>query len=223
MPRVWRFQDRDASGWGRNMHVVPLRDGRTLLHSPTWVGDDTFERIDALGRPGVLLAPNHFHHLGLARFRARYPDALVVAGQGALPRLEAKGHEGVRELAEAEPLLPEGVRLLRCAGVRTGEAWLSFIDEGKRTLLISDAFFNVAAPVTGIAGFMLRRMHAAPGLQLGATFIWLGVRDRAAYCAWVRETLAREAPARLAFSHGEPLEGDDLEAQLTTLLDRRLR
>jgi hypothetical protein len=205
------------------MYVIPLRDGRTLLHSPTWMGDDTFERIDALGRPGVLFAPNHFHHLGLSRFRARYPDALVVAGEGALPRLKAKGHGGLRELTAAEPLLPEGARLLRCAGLRTGEAWFSFIDDGKRTLLTSDAFFNVAAPVTGIAGFMLRRMQAAPGLQLGATFIWLGVRDRAAYRAWVRETLAREAPARILFSHGEPLEAADVSERLTDLIERRLR
>ena len=205
------------------MYVIPLRDGRTLLHSPTWVGDDTFEQIEALGRPGVLLAPNHFHHLGLRRFRARYPDALVVAGEGALPRLKAKGHEGVQELVAAEPLLPESARLLRCAGVRTGEAWLSFIDDGRRTLLISDAFFNVAAPVTGIAGFMLRRMQAAPGLRLGATFIWLGVRDRAAYCDWVRETLAREAPARIFFSHGEPFEADDVSERLTELIERRLQ
>lgn len=220
---VWRFQDRDRSGWHRNMYVIPLRDGRTLVHSPTWVGDDTFERIDALGQPGVLFAPNHFHHTGLSRFRARYPEALVVAGEGALPRLRAKGHQGLHELAEAEPLLPEGARLLRCTGVRTGEAWLSCLDEGRRTLLISDAFFNVAAPVTGIAGFMLRWMQAAPGLRLGATFIWLGVRDRSAYVGWVRETLAREAPARIAFSHGELLEGGDLSERLTDLIERRLR
>ncbi len=219
---VWRFEDRDPSGWHRNMYVVRLRDRRTLVHSPTWIGEDTFERIDALGSPGVLLAPNHFHHLSLARFRARYPDALVVAGQGALPRLKAKGYGGVHELAEAEPLLPEDTRLLRCAGVRTGETWLSLIDEGKRTLLISDGFFNVAAPVTGFAGFMLRRMQAAPGLRLGATFIWLGISDRVAYRAWVRETLAREAPARLVFSHGEPIEGDDLGERLTSLIERRL-
>ena len=64
MQGVGRFQDQDRSGWHRNMHVVPLRDGSTLVHSPTWVGDDTFERIDTFGPPGVLFAPNHFHHLG---------------------------------------------------------------------------------------------------------------------------------------------------------------
>ncbi len=204
------------------MYAVRLRDGRTLLHSPTWVGDDTFERLEAIGPPGVLFAPNHFHHLGLKRFRARYPGALVVASREALPRLQAKGHQGLRELAEAEPLLPEGARFLRCEGVRSGEAWLSLIDEGQRTLLASDAFFNVVQPVTGLAGFMLRRMAIVPGLQIGATFIWLAIGDRRAYRAWARETLAREAPVRLALSHGEPIEAPDLGDRLATLIERRL-
>jgi hypothetical protein len=217
-----RFERVDRRGWSTNMFCLPLRDDRLLIYSPTWLGEDTFDKIEALGRPGVLLAPNYFHHLSLARFRERYPDAIAVAGEAALPRLRARGHRGLQEIAAAEALLPEGTRFLRCAGIKAGEVWMSFIDEGRRTLLVCDAFFHVRRPVTGIAGFLLRRLGIVPGLKIGDTFRWFAVADRAVYRAWVAETLRREAPTRLAVSHGDSLEAEDLAEQLLALVDTRL-
>ena len=36
----------------------------------------------------MFLAPNHFHNLGLAEWTAKYPDAIVVSSETALPRLK---------------------------------------------------------------------------------------------------------------------------------------
>ncbi len=47
MIEVHRFEKVVKSGWSLNMHVVPLPDGGTLVYSPTWLGDETFERIEA--------------------------------------------------------------------------------------------------------------------------------------------------------------------------------
>ena len=95
------------------MFAIPLPDGGVLIHSPTWLGDDsTFSRIEAVGTPRVLFAPNHFHHLSLARFRDRYPQALAVATWTALTRLQAKGHEGLSDVTAAAPLLPAGARFV---------------------------------------------------------------------------------------------------------------
>jgi len=204
------------------MFAVPLDGGGLLVHSPTWLGDDTFTRLEALGTPRVLFAPNHFHHVSLARFRERYPEALAVAAEGALPRLRAKGHEGLRELADAEPLLPGGARFLRCEGTKTGEAWISIPGEGGPTLVVSDAFFHVLRPVTGFTGFLLRSLGTLPGLRIGSTFRWIALADRAAYRAWAKETIRRERPARLAVSHGDTLEVADLAERLVALVDERL-
>jgi hypothetical protein len=222
---VVRFERAGRSGWPINMFVLPLRGGGTLVHSPTWLGDDsTFARVEREGVPRVLFAPNYFHHLSLARFRARYPDAIAAAGRSALPRLAAKGHRGLRDIAELADLLPEGTRLLPCEGLRTGESWLSFEDHcGQRTLLVSDAFFHVERPVTGFAGFFLRRMATLPGLRIGDTFRWMAIRDRSTYRRWAIDTVAREAPRRLVVSHGEDLAGDDLVDRLVAVLEARLR
>lgn len=213
------------NGWPINMFVVPLRDGGTLIYSPTWLGDDgTFARVEALGTPRVLLAPNHFHHLSLARFRAHYPDAMAVAARSALPRLDAKGHRGLRDVMEVEGLLPSGSRVLCPEGLRGGETWLSLPDErGHRTLLVGDAFFHVLQPVKGVTGFALRRLlGTVPGLRIGDTFRWLAVRHRATYRRWATDVLAREQPRRLAVSHGETLESDDLAARLVALVEARV-
>jgi hypothetical protein len=150
------LEKRLPDGWGLNMVLVPLADRRLLVHSPTWIGDDTFDRVADHGDPAILFAPNHYHHLSMARFRARWPKAAAVASETALPRLRAKGHEGLMPIEAVANLLPAGARWLPCAGTRAGEAFLSIDDGGARTWIVSDAFFNVERPVTGVTGLALR-------------------------------------------------------------------
>jgi hypothetical protein len=209
------------SGWSLGMHLVALGDGGVLVHSPTWFGEETFARVDAVGEPRVLFAPNHFHYLSLARFVERYPKAIVVAGEGAAPRI-AKRSE-VEPRAAGSGLVPPGVRFLECAGTKTGETWLSFTDDdGSRAWLVCDAFFHVTRPVTGMTGFILKSLGTLPGLCIGNTFRWLSVRDVATYRAWALDAIARERPRRMYMSHGEPVEGEDLPERLTELVKRRL-
>lgn len=222
-PTVLQIERVAANGWPNNMFAIPLPNHGAIVHSPTWLGDDsTFSRVEAAGTPRVLFAPNHFHHLSLARFRARYPEAIAVASPSALVRLRAKGHQGLRALADAAPLLPQGARFLACEGLRSGEAWLSFVDDrGRRTLLVGDAFFHVRQRVKGIAGFVLRRLGTLPGLTIGDTFRWLAVSDRQKYRGWATEVIRGEAPRRLAMSHGAVVEQDDLVERLVSLLEAR--
>jgi hypothetical protein len=74
---------------------VPLRavawrlgDGGLAIYSPLrGLGDDAHRELEGLGAPKVLLAPNHFHNLGLAEHVARYPNATIFGAATALPRL----------------------------------------------------------------------------------------------------------------------------------------
>lgn len=215
MTEVHVLTRRKPSGWSNNMLVVPLPDGGTLLHSPTWLGEETFERVLAFGEPRVLFAPNHFHHLSLPRFRQRFPDALPVASAGALPRLRDKGHEGLRPLAEATPLLPEGARWLETQGTRTGETWLSLPGGA---LLVCDSFFRVTEPLTGPEGLLLRALKVGPGLTVGRTTRWLAVSKPAEYRRWALDTLEQLRPTRVFFSHGSPLEGADVTQRLRAVV-----
>jgi hypothetical protein len=211
-----------AGSWGLNMVLVPLPGSGLLVHSPTWLGDDTFDRVAALGDPAILFAPNHFHHLSLARFRARWPRAVAVASETAIPRLRAKGHDGIVPVDAVADLLPVGARWLPCAGPRAGEAFLSLDDHGQRTWIVSDAFFNVARPVTGVTGLALRALRSTGGLRIGSTFLWLALRDARAYRSWITGALEREVPTRMLFSHGVAAEGADLAQRLARLVAARV-
>lgn len=205
-PRVHRFQRHlPKSGFVNNMLAVELPSGGLLLHSPTWLGEGTFDAVDALGEVRVLLAPNHFHHLSLPRFRERYPKAIAVASEAAIPRLLKKGHAGVAPLAEAAALLPEGAHFLEPQGLSTGEAWVSLPGDGGPTWLVCDAWFHVRTPLRGFEGAVLRALATGPGLRVGRTFKWLAVRDRAAYVEAARGAIEREKPAILVPSHGDPI------------------
>ncbi len=216
------LEKAQRGGWGLNMILVPLPGGGLLVHSPTWLGDDTFDRVAAIGEPRILFAPNHFHHLSLGRFRARWPGAVAVASDVAIPRLRSKGHDGVLPIDTVAGLLPAGARWLPCEGTRAGEAFLSIEDGGERTWIVSDAFFNVERPVTGVTGFALRALGTTPGLRIGSTFLWLGLRDRPAYKRWISHALSRETPAKMLFSHGVAASGAHLAERLTAEVEARI-
>lgn len=216
---VQGFTRRRPSGWSNTMHVVPLGDGETLIHSPTFIDEQTMTHIEALGTPRVVFAPNHFHHLSLGRYQKRFPSATVAASSEALPRLRARGHEVVQPIDVVS--LPSGVRWLVPEGTKNGEAWLSVDGEGGPTWLVCDAFFNETGPVRGVEGALLRFLDTAPALCLGATFKHLCLRDKQRYRAWALDALQREKPRRVLFSHGDPLD-QDVTPRLTALLNARL-
>jgi hypothetical protein len=208
-------------GWDLGMTLVRLDDGGLLVHSPTWLGDGTFERVLEVGEPRVLFAPNHHHHLSLARFHERWPAARVVASHVALGRLRRHGH-AYAEVLDARVVLPAGGRVLECEGTKAGEAFVSLDGPRGRTWIVCDAFFHVTRPVTGAAGTFLRVTKATPGLAIGQTFLWLALKDRKKYRAWVLDAIERERPTTMWVSHGETLEGDDLPERLAELVRARV-
>jgi hypothetical protein len=218
---IVRIAKMQAGGWQRAMILVRLPGGGVLVHSPTWVGPETFAKVEAFGEPRVLFAPNHFHHLFLALFRDKWPSALAVAGRAALPRLKRLGHAPIAPVEDASPLLPPDARWLECEGTRAGETFLSISNDGRRTWIVCDAFFNIER-VTGVVGAIMRALRGAPGLSVGRTFNWLALRDRPAYRAWILEALERDRPLSLWLSHGETATRDDLPEILAELVRRRV-
>jgi hypothetical protein len=218
---IVRIADAQAGGWERAMIVVRLPGDGVLVHSPTWVGPETFAKVEAIGEPRVLFAPNHFHHMFLAKFRARWPAARVVTGRVALPRLSRLGHRSLVHVDEAAALLPPGARWLECEGTRAGETFLSLEVGRRRVWIVCDAFFNIVRPA-GPVGAIMRALWGAPGLSVGQTFNWLALRDRSAYRAWILEALAREQPEEVWLSHGATVAEPGLPETLAELVKRRV-
>jgi len=217
VPGVFSFERVFPNGWCANMHVLKLADGGLFIHSPIWVDDSTFDAVEALGEPKVLFAPNHYHHLSLPKYVARYPNALAVTSSAAMPRLLQKGHATLKNRVTAP--LPAGAKWIDCEGLKNGEVWLSLPGD---VWLVSDAFMNVRRPVTSFVGFILKLWWVVPGLQLSRTWLWVGIGKRAVYRAWFLKLLEREKPKRLLVGHGDPVEQPDLPDALAELVRKRV-
>jgi len=193
------------------------------VYSPVrGLGDEAHRELSALGTPECLVAPNHYHHLGLAEYAAAYPGAAIVASATALPRLRKKHALAIADESRLRGALPPHISLHVPPGTRAGELWLSVAGASGRAWVVCDAFFNVAhAPRTPM-GLLLRALGIAPGLRIGTSFLWL-LRDRAAYCDWLLSKLAEERPTLLVPSHGDVVQDDSLPERLRALVERRLR
>ncbi|MFO0676525.1 MAG: hypothetical protein U0169_08325 [Polyangiaceae bacterium] len=202
-PDVFRATRPQSYGWENAMYVLRLADGSLLVHSATDLGEGTFEAIRKLGDVRWLFAPNHFHHLGIPAYRRVFPGARAIAAPGAVKRLRAKGVDAVG-LDTVDVPLPAGAGFLVAEGTKSGETILVWPGEGGPTWIVCDAFFNVPS-LSGFPGAVLRALRTGPGLALGKTFEWLVIGDRERYRSWIHGALDAGPPARMFFSHGEPL------------------
>jgi hypothetical protein len=194
---------QERSGWEKRMYVLRLPDDSLLVHSAIDLGHDGVEQLKAMGDVRWLFAPNHFHHLGLRPYLSAFPKAKAIASPVAARRLRGKGYP-VESLGSLDLPLPSGARFLMCEGTKTGETFLSWPTPDGLAWLVCDAFFHVET-LTGPTGWLLRTLNTGPGLAVGQTFLWLGLREPHAYQAWLEETLRHDTPRHVLFSHGRPL------------------
>lgn len=217
-----------------NTLAVQLANGTWLVVSPA--SDVPPFVLDDLAKDGdvsALLAPNAYHHLGQAQWRARFPGATSYAPEGALPRL-AKKSRGVpyRPLAELAPPVRPSVELFTPQGLKSPDVLLCISARDRTVWWLGDLFSNstaadqvwwlrlVVAPLAG-SGLGYRR-NAKPGLVY--------VSDAAAWLASTRAAIAAHPPSIVVPAHGDPVIEDTakrtqalLEAPLSSAKHGRSR
>ncbi|MCR9139765.1 MAG: hypothetical protein NXI27_27480 [Alphaproteobacteria bacterium] len=186
--------------------AVRLSSGNLCLHSPVaGPGDRARDSLDRLGHVAYLLAPNHYHNKALAEYATHYPEASLVAPAASRPRLEKITGLAFDDLDAMSGKLPDGARLVRPAGLKTGEVWLVTATGW----LVVDAFAGPSGD--------------DPSPSLLGTFPKFGVRDKAQYADWVRDFITSDPPHTLVPCHGDIIHDPDLPAKLTDLVNRKLR
>lgn len=68
------------------MVVIRLQSGGLWLHSPIAFSPELAEQLAAEGTVKYLVAPNHLHHLYLADWIERYPDACVCGTEEVIQK-----------------------------------------------------------------------------------------------------------------------------------------
>src|SRR6185436_2856825 len=62
----------------RQMIIYRLADGTLLLHSVIAMNDEGMAKLDALGRPSVMIVPHIGHRMDAPFYKARYPQVRVL-------------------------------------------------------------------------------------------------------------------------------------------------
>ena len=174
-----------------------------------------------LGRPAWLVAPNHYHHLGIDEHARAHAGVAIVATPRAAPRVSAMGKRPIEDEAPLRAALPPHASLLVPPGTRNGEWWLSVASPRGRAWIVGDAFFNLPRTPRSATGLLLKALAISPGLRIGTSFLWL-LHDRPAYRAWLLAKLAEERPTVLVPCHGDVVVDDTLPDRLHHLVQRRL-
>ena len=107
--RLWEAERLSGAGFPLRTVALELPGGGTCVISPTR-GIDPAPIVERAGDVRYLLAPNHFHYMGIAPWLEKCPRALPVCGPVARPRLTKKVEipwTDLEELAAANPLLEE--------------------------------------------------------------------------------------------------------------------
>jgi len=230
---TWRTLDEEIGLWAWEQHAGPevllratvvrmVKDALMIVSPVRDAMPDAAPSLAALGRPRWLLAPNHYHNLGLASHLACFPEARVVASEVASRRLRRRIDAPITPIATLEEALPEHVRVLAPPGTRTGEVWLRVETARGVAWVVTDAFFNFVQTPPGFMGRLMWALQNSPGLRLGGSFKWIALGDRQGYAAWLRAQLDADPPSILIPAHGAIDDRPGLAERLRALVDSRL-
>ena len=195
--------------------LVRLPDGGLLAHSPIRLDPGVGEAVAALGPVRHLVAPNRFHHLGLADWKARFPEALLWGPPGLAAKRKDLAFAGILDGGAPSPSPSPSppwaatLRPLALAGCAPlGE--VVFLHAASRSLLCSDLLFNIRHPANRATRFVLTLM-GTNGRFAMSRLMRRYTKDRRALAASLEQMLAWDF-ARVIPGHGEIFEAEGGDA-----------
>lgn len=139
----------------RRMTVVALQNAQTAIWSAMPLGPREMDQIEALGKPSYLIVPNAHHRLDVRAWKKRYPEALVLAPDGARRSVaeacQVDSNESALNDARSE--------LVVAAGTGGAEFALRVMRDDGLTLVVNDLIANVVHPPGLMANIMVRVMR----------------------------------------------------------------
>ena len=183
------------------MAVVRLSDGSAWVWSPVALSDDLFNSVDAIGPVRHIVSPNKIHHLFLAEWGERWPEARVYAPPGLAqkrPDLRFDAELG----DDPDPAWKADIDQVIFRGSLAMEE-VAFFHHASRTAIICDLIQrHPEATMTGWKGMLMRLdglvgEHGSTPREWRASFLRRG-KARAA-----REKVLGWKPERLLIAHGE--------------------
>lgn len=193
----------------RRMTAVRLGDGTIAIYSAVALDAAGMVRIEAMGRPAVLIVPSEHHVMDARSWKQRYPDIRVLAPPGARESVEA----AVAVDASEDVLGDPEVRLTVVPGTGEGESALEVRRGGRLTLIVNDVIGNVGPRGGFGARTMLRLMGlGVAGPQVPRTAKFLLIKNKAALAGQFRAWAEAPGLERILVSHGDAIEREPAAA-----------
>jgi len=204
-----------------NTLAARLDDGSWLVVSPA--SGAPASALDELAKDGpvsALVAPNAYHHLGQAAWRARFPQATSYAAAGALARLgKQTGGVPFEPLEALATKLPSRVAWLLPDGMRVPDLLLHATSGGETVWFSGDLISNtVSEDMKPVPRFIFGLLGGGPGYRLNSVPALVYVKDRASWRASVRSAFDRAPPNVVLPAHGLPVR-EDASAKTRALFD----
>ena len=213
----WTATFEYSSGPGTATALAVDAGGGLLVASPPChVADDAFEALASRAPVRALVATNAFHTLGLAPWKARFPQAAVFAPPQSLQRVTKVSRVGgIRPLSEAAAVTGERVALIELPYFRTGEALIKICAAEGLIWYVTDIILNLPRlPSNPLFAMLFKLTDCAPGLRINRIAPLFMVRNRPALWSWLAAEARRDRPRWLVPAHGDAV---DLAASPTRL------
>ena len=196
-----------------NTLAAKLDDGTWVVISPCASAPGA--ALDALAKDGevsALVAPNGYHHMGQAVWRARFPKAVSYAPEGAIERLGKKS-AGVpyRPLADLSAKLPARVRFCVPEGMKVPDV-LAKIGAPEGPIWFSgDLISNtVDDDLSFLPRLIVGLLGGGAGYRVNPVPALVYVKDKAGWRASVRKLMDDGPIAAVVPAHGLPVTDDVL-------------
>jgi hypothetical protein len=208
-PNIWTADGGTVSFFGiaypTRMAVVRLEDGGLWVWSPIALSRELEDAVVALGPVRHLVSPNKLHHLFLAQWSARFPDAKLWGPASTVAKVGQLRFAGV--LADEAPADWAGqIDQYYFDNSRFLDELIFFHRESRTAIVgdysqpFSEAFLQREWPWW--ARFLARRVGMVKGWGYPPLEVRLTFRHRAAARAKVRALIDAD-PERVVVAHGE--------------------
>ncbi len=198
-----------------NALAVGGERGLIVVSPPCRARAGVFDELGRYGMVRALVAPNAYHTMGVAEWKARFPDADVYAPAQSIARLrKVSGEQRIRPIDDIQAIAGKRVRFVDMPHYRTGETLICIDSSQGLVWYVTDVILNMKSlPSHPVARWLFRVSGSAPGLRFNNIAPLFMVRDRRALRRWILAEASRQKPRWIIPAHGEIV---DLEADVAS-------
>ncbi len=183
------------------MAVARLSDGSAWVWSPVALTGELVDAVDAIGPVQYIVSPNKIHHLFLAEWAERWPDARVYAPPGLAKRKpELRFHAELGD--DPEPAWAEDIDQVIVRGSSFMEEVVFFHKESRTAIFCDLIQRHPEEKMTGWKG-LLMRMDSLVGEHGSTPREWRASFLRRSKARAARDVVLGWRPERLLIAHGD--------------------